>query len=82
MSIGGSYANNSILDALPSLNTGGHTISGTASVQRQIGQHLGLQLQYIRLQQSYTQVAALSSIPNQNRVAVSISYQFSRPLGR
>ena len=39
-SIGASYANNSVLDALPTFNTGGHTISGNASVQRQIGQHL------------------------------------------
>jgi hypothetical protein len=80
--LGASFANNSVLDASPTFNTGGHTISVNASVQRQIGQHLNVQLQYMRLQQSYTQVAAISSIPNQNRVAVNISYQFSRPLGR
>ena len=80
--VGAGYANNSVLDASPAFNTGGHTISGNASVQRQIGQHLNVQLQYMRLQQSYTDVAAISSIPNQNRVAINISYQFSRPLGR
>jgi hypothetical protein len=80
--LGAGYANNSVLDASPTFNTGGHTISGNASVQRQIGQHLNVQLQYVRLQQSYSEVAAISSIPNQNRVAVNISYQFSRPLGR
>ena len=80
--IGAGYANNSVLNASPTFNTGGHTISGNASVQRQIGQHLNVQLQYMRLQQSYSEVAAISSIPNQNRVAVNISYQFSRPLGR
>jgi hypothetical protein len=80
--IGAGYANNSVLYASPAFNTGGYTISGNASVQRQIGQHLNLQLQYTRLQQSYSEVAAISAIPDQNRVAVNISYQFSRPLGR
>jgi hypothetical protein len=80
--IGVSYSNNSVLAASPTFNTGGHTISGNASVQRQIGQHLNLQLQYTRVHQSYSDVAAISNIPNQNRVAVNISYQFVRPLGR
>jgi hypothetical protein len=80
--IGAAYANNSVLAASPTFNTAGHTISGNASLQRQIGEHLNLQLQYTRLHQSYSEVAAISAIPNQNRVAVNISYQFSRPLGR
>jgi hypothetical protein len=80
--IGASYSKNSILDALATLNSGGHTISGNASVQRQVGQRLNLQLQYTRLHQSYSNIAAISAIPDQNRVAVNISYQFMRPLGR
>ena len=82
MSFGASYASNDVLDAQPMFNTGGQTISGNASVQRQVGEHLNLQVQYTRLHQSYSDVAAISSIPNRNRVAVNISYQFSRPLGR
>jgi hypothetical protein len=82
MSIGGSYASNDILDALPALNNGGQTISGNASVQRQIGEHFSLQAQYTRLHQSYSLVAAISSVPNRNLAMISISYQFSRPLGR
>jgi hypothetical protein len=80
--IGASYSNNSVLDVAPTLNTGGHTISGNASVQRQIGEHLNLQVQYTRLHQSYSDIAAISNNPDRNRVAVNISYQFSRPLGR
>ena len=82
MSIGGSYANNDVLDALPAFTTGGKTISGNASVQRQIGEHFNVQAQYTRLHQSYNDVEAISSAPNRNRAAVLISYQFSRPLGR
>jgi len=81
-SIGASYADNSILDALPALNTSGHTISGNASLQRQFGQHLNLQLQYMRLHQSYSDIAVLSAVPDRNRESITISYQFARPLGR
>jgi hypothetical protein len=82
MSIGASYANSSVLDALHASNTGGYTFSGNASVQRRIGEHLNLQLQYMRLHQSYNDIAAISSTPDRNRAVVFISYQFSRPLGR
>ena len=51
-------------------------------MQRQIGQRLNAELQYTRVHQSYGDVAAISAIPDQNRVAVNISYQFMRPLGR
>ena len=44
----------------------GHTISGNASVQRQIGEHFNVQLQYTRLHQSYSEIAAISSIPDRN----------------
>jgi len=81
-SVGASYANNNVLDALPGFNTNGHTVSGNASVQRQFGQHFNLQLQYMRLHQSYNNIAALSSAPDRNRESINISYQFSRPLGR
>ena len=35
-SLGGSYADNNMLDPLSTLNTSGHTVSGNASVQRQV----------------------------------------------
>lgn len=76
------YANNKVLDGLPQYNNNGHTVSGTASVQRQFGQHLSLGAQYTRLHQSYYNVPAISGSPDHNRAAVNVSYQFSRPLGR
>jgi hypothetical protein len=81
-SIGGGYTQNDVLDsALPGA-TNGHTISGTASLQQQFGEHLTVQLGYTRLHQDYGGVAVLAATPNTNREFVSISYQFSRPLGR
>jgi len=81
-SVGGSYADNNMLDPLSTFNTSGHTVSGNASVQRQVGEHFNVQLQYMHLHESYSDVAVLSAVPNRDRVAVNISYQFSRPLGQ
>jgi hypothetical protein len=75
-SLTGSYANNGVL-SLASL--GGHSISGSAALQRQIGQSVSVQAGYTRLRQTYS---FFSSDPNTNREWVSISYQFARALGR
>ena len=80
-SLAGLYAQNDVLgSALASAN--GHTVSGTASVQQELGQHIDVQLGYTRLHQVYGGVAVLAANPNTNREFISISYQFSRPLGR
>jgi len=62
--------------------SGGHTVSGTASVQHPLGQHLTMQAGYTRIQQSYEGIAAISATPGTNQEFVSISYQFARPLKR
>lgn len=84
-SISGSYTDNAILD--PVLGTlegslNGHTISGSASLQRTFGQHVTGSLGYLHLHQSYGDVPLVDLLPNQNRVWGSISFQFERPLGR
>ncbi len=61
---------------------GGHSISGSASIQRKLGQHLSAEAGYTRLHQSYSDIAAISTAPDTNREWLSISYQFARPLGR
>ena len=79
--VGGGYAQNDLLaGSLASDN--GHTVSGTASLQQQVGQHLNVQLGYTHLHQVYSGVAILAGTPDTNREFVSLSYQFSRPLGR
>jgi hypothetical protein len=37
---------------------------------------------YTRLHQSFNGIAAIATTPDTNREFISISYQFSRPLGR
>jgi hypothetical protein len=85
--VAGGYADNDILTAAPQTGGNGHTVSGTASLQQQLGQHLNVQLGYTRLHQAYSTqgafaVPVLAATPDTNREFVSISYQFSRPLGR
>ncbi|MGC2729665.1 MAG: hypothetical protein WA254_10725 [Candidatus Sulfotelmatobacter sp.] len=81
-SVGGGYAKNDVLTAAPLTSSNGHTVSGTASLQQQFGQHVNLQLGYTRLHEDYSTVAILAATPDTNREFVSNSYQFSRPLGR
>lgn len=86
VSVGASYAMNDVLGFVSptgtNTSTKGHTVSGIASLQHSVSEHLGLQLGYTRLHQSYANITALSQSPDRNRAWVSLSYQFTRPLGR
>ena len=81
-SIAGGYAQNDVLGSALAGATNGHTVSGTASLQQALSQHISVQVGYTRLHQDYSGVAVLAATPNTNRESVSISYDFSRPLGR
>jgi hypothetical protein len=79
----GSYYNNkNVTPSFPSANPGGQTVSGTASVQYLMSEHLSAELGYSRLHQSYSGIAVISAAPDSNRGFVSISYRLTRPLGR
>ena len=63
-------------------SSGGHTVFGTVSVQHPLSEHFNMGFGYTRLQQSYSDIPAISNAPDTNREFISISYQFARPLGR
>jgi hypothetical protein len=81
-SVSGGYSQNNLLDPLLTAGTSGHSISANASVLQQLGRHAGLQAGYTRLHQSYSNVAVLATAPDTNREFISISYYFSKALGR
>ena len=81
-SVAGAYVQNDVLGAAILGASSGHSISGTASLQQQFGQHVNLQLGYTRLRQDYSGITVLAVTPNTNREFVSLSYQFSKALGR
>jgi hypothetical protein len=79
----GSYSTNkNVTPSFPLSSPGGHSISGTASVQHSLSEHFKIELGYGRLHQSYSGIAAISNAPNTDRVFISISYQVTRPVGR
>jgi hypothetical protein len=79
----GSYLNNkNVTPSFTSSNPGGQTVSGTASVQHSMSEHLNMELGYSRLHQSYSGIAVILAAPDSNREFISVSYQFTRPLGR
>jgi hypothetical protein len=80
--VSGVYFNNEVLIANPLYSNGGHTLTGSASVQRDLTAHLGIEFGYTRLHQSYSGLPGISNNPDQNRGWAAISYQFERPLGR
>jgi hypothetical protein len=62
----------------------GHSGSGTAALERRLSPNLTLSGSYSRVNQSWRNVggAPFSANPNGDRVLVSLSYTFSRPIGR
>jgi hypothetical protein len=79
---GNYFINKNVTPSFSQSNPGGHSISGTASVQHSISEHFVAELGYSRLHQSYSDVAVISNAPDSNREYISLSYQFTRPLGR
>ena len=77
--IGGGYSDNKTLGPVTSLTTNGHALSGTASVQVVLGEHLGLETGYTRFHQDYSNI---QTAPDRDRVWASLSYRFRRPIGR
>jgi hypothetical protein len=77
------YSNNkNITPSLPSSNPGGQTVSGTVSMQHSISEHFQAELGYARLRQDYSGIPVISNAPDSNREYISVTYQFTRPLGR
>ncbi len=80
--LSGSYSNYKNLTPFFLFSTpGGHMLSGSASLQRQINPHTNFQLGYSWAQQSYLRTSG-SSYPDLNRVFVTVSFTFAKPLQR
>jgi hypothetical protein len=78
----GGYARNRVIASTAVGSQNGHTVFGAASLSQQFGQHISVQLGYMRLHQRYEPIPVLSANPDSNREFLSISYDFSRSLGR
>ena len=86
MGVGGSYTSNRVLDPSANAAGNGHTLLGYASINHEIGRHLEVSVSYTRAQQRWFNSAPgtnfVTNPVDRNRPQISISYNFSRPLGR
>lgn len=82
-SLGGNYAELAAVDrSFAGSMPGGHSLSGTASLGRQLGANLSFTVQYERIHEDYAGIPAISNAPNSSLESGSITYRFSRPLGQ
>ena len=81
--VGGDYGNykNSAPQSLLTY-PGGHTINGEFSLDHPIGEHLHSTIGYQRMHRTYSGSTALTVDPDADRAYITVSYQFSRPIGR
>jgi hypothetical protein len=77
-----SYASNEDLSPSSFLSTqGGHRNLEAVSLQRQLNERFRVEFGYTNVHQKFTGIPAIVNAPNVNRGFVSLSYNFSRPLG-
>jgi hypothetical protein len=60
----------------------GHTLVGALMLTRTISAHTNATLRYDRIQNHYSGIPAIANNPNTDRVMVSLSWDFRRPIGR
>jgi hypothetical protein len=61
---------------------GGHTLLGTASLQRRLSDHSNVQFGYNWTHQTYPGIVTFVNTPNVNRAFVTLNFTFSKPLQR
>lgn len=86
-SVMGSYASNRSVfkeatKTSPFFNTNGHSIFGSLAIDHYLTEHIVLEGEYDRIHQSYGTIAAIASVPNSDRITVSLAWRFTHPLGR
>ena len=81
-SVDGGYVQSNIVGAAFAGTSNGHTWSGSALLEQQLGRRLSVQFGYTRIHQTYTDIPIISLHPDTNREFISLNYRFSRPLGR
>jgi hypothetical protein len=81
--VGGDYGNykNSAAQSLLTY-PGGHTIDGEISLDHPLSEHLHSTIGYQRIHRTYSGGTALAVDPDADRAYFTVSYQFSRPIGR
>jgi hypothetical protein len=79
---GGSYGKNELIEPLATFSQDSRSAIGLVAISHQIGEHLTIEASYVRANQKYLDASNGWVAFNRNRPQISISYGFSRPIGR
>ena len=79
---GAYFINDSVNPLLRTGEQSGHTISGTATLERRLGDQFSIAFHYDHIDQTYSQIVAIAANPNSDRGTISITWHFRRPVGR
>ena len=83
VNLSGLYAlNTNVTPLFQFSQPGGHTYTISVSAEHMVTRNLKALFGYDRMSESYSGVGALSKFPNSNREYGSITWQFTRPIGR
>lgn len=61
---------------------GGNSFFAGATLAHPLGEHFNSTFGYDRLHETYSGIAVIDASPNTDRVYVTLTYQFSKPVGR
>lgn len=79
--LGGSYGKNQLVETLGQQSQDISSSLGMVGVSHQIGEHVNIEASYVRAHQSSVGTSGTNSF-DRNRPQITVSYTFSRPLGR
>jgi hypothetical protein len=74
--------NKNLTPSYPFSEPGGHTYAASVVAEHALSRNMKFKVGYDWMDESYLGIGALAKLPNSNREYGSITYQFSRPLGR
>jgi hypothetical protein len=77
------YTNNKSATPVSGLTSpGGHTFGTSLSLGRNISPHMNATLRYDRIENQYGSIPSLAINPSSDRIMLSLTWGFQRPLGR
>jgi hypothetical protein len=81
--LGAGYYENKSVTSLVSLSTGsGHSLTGNVRLGHTFSDHINATFGYDHVHESYADIESVALNPDSNRESVSVSWQFTRPVGQ
>ena len=74
--------NKNVTPLLGVTNQGGHSFATALTAGRLLSSHSSVALEYDRIQNRYDGVPSLAVNPSSDRIMMSFTWQFLRPIGR